>query len=60
MVFADGIEQDFIAFDWGRRVELGPAARSCGSTSSSREGAAVQAVGSAAIAPQLRKGKARS
>ncbi|WP_331295832.1 hypothetical protein [Methylobacterium hispanicum] len=27
VVFADGIEQDFIAFDWGRRVELGPAAR---------------------------------
>ncbi|MCJ2111263.1 hypothetical protein MKK64_08675 [Methylobacterium sp. E-025] len=27
VVFADGIEQDFIAFDWGRRVELGPADR---------------------------------
>lgn len=27
VVFADGIEQDFIAFDWGRRVDLGPAAR---------------------------------
>jgi hypothetical protein len=27
VVFADGIEQDFIAFDWGRRVELSPAAR---------------------------------
>jgi hypothetical protein len=27
VVFADGIEQDLIAFDWGRRVELGPAGR---------------------------------
>nr|WP_279292712.1 hypothetical protein [Methylobacterium goesingense] len=27
VVFADGIEQDFIAFEWGRRVELGPADR---------------------------------
>ena len=27
VVFADGIEQDFMAFDWGRRVELGPADR---------------------------------
>lgn len=27
VVFADGIEQDFIAFDWGRRVELAPASR---------------------------------
>lgn len=27
VVFADGIEQDFLAFDWGRRVELGPAVR---------------------------------
>ena len=27
VIFADGIEQDFIAFDWGRRVELGPATR---------------------------------
>ena len=25
-VFADGIEQDFLAFDWGRRVAIGPAA----------------------------------
>ena len=27
VVFADGIEQDFLAFDWGRRVDLGPADR---------------------------------
>lgn len=27
VIFADGIEQDFIAFDWGRRVAIGPAAR---------------------------------
>ncbi|KAB1073584.1 NAD(+)/NADH kinase [Methylobacterium planeticum] len=27
VVFADGIEQDFIAFDWGRRAELAPALR---------------------------------
>ena len=27
VIFADGIEQDFLAFDWGRRVELAPAAR---------------------------------
>jgi NAD kinase len=27
VVFADGIEQDFIAFDWGRTVELAAAAR---------------------------------
>lgn len=27
VVFADGIEQDFLAFEWGRRVELAPAAR---------------------------------
>jgi NAD kinase len=27
VIFADGIEQDFIAFDWGRRVEIGPATR---------------------------------
>ncbi|MDP4021028.1 hypothetical protein Q8W71_00190 [Methylobacterium sp. NEAU 140] len=27
VVFADGIEQDFVAFDWGRRVTLSPAAR---------------------------------
>ena len=26
-IFADGIEQDFIAFDWGRRVQLRPASR---------------------------------
>ena len=28
VVFADGIEQDFLAFDWGRLVKIGPAARS--------------------------------
>jgi NAD kinase len=27
VVFADGIEQDFLAFDWGRRVTIGPASR---------------------------------
>lgn len=27
VIFADGIEQDFIRFDWGRRVELSPAPR---------------------------------
>jgi NAD kinase len=27
VIFADGIEQDFLAFDWGRGVTLGPAAR---------------------------------
>jgi hypothetical protein len=27
VIFADGIEQDFIAFDWGRRVEISPALR---------------------------------
>jgi hypothetical protein len=27
VVFADGIEQDFLSFDWGRRMQLGPAAR---------------------------------
>ena len=27
VVFADGIEQDFIAFDWGRRVVFAPAPR---------------------------------
>jgi len=27
VIFADGIEQDFIPFDWGRRVVIGPAAR---------------------------------
>lgn len=25
VIFADGIEQDFIAFDWGRRVHMSPA-----------------------------------
>lgn len=28
VIFADGIEQDFIAFDWGRRVTLAPADKS--------------------------------
>ncbi|RWA72041.1 MAG: hypothetical protein E5X49_08300 [Mesorhizobium sp.] len=27
VIFADGIEQDFIAFDWGRQVQLSPASR---------------------------------
>ena len=27
MIFADGIEQDFLPFDWGRRVRLAPAER---------------------------------
>lgn len=27
VIFADGIEQDFLAFDWGRRVRLRPADR---------------------------------
>ncbi|MBY0253436.1 MAG: hypothetical protein K2X54_18975, partial [Methylobacterium organophilum] len=27
VVFSDGIEQDFVAFDWGRRVSLAPADR---------------------------------
>lgn len=27
VIFADGIEQDFLAFDWGRGVTVGPAAR---------------------------------
>ena len=27
VIFADGIEQDFIAFDWGRQVRLGTAPR---------------------------------
>lgn len=27
VIFADGIEQDFLAFDWGRNVTLGPAAQ---------------------------------
>ena len=25
VIFADGIEQDFVAFDWGRTVSVGPA-----------------------------------
>ena len=25
IIFADGIEQDFIGFDWGRRLHVGPA-----------------------------------
>lgn len=28
VIFADGIEQDFIAFDWGRSVQIAPATRS--------------------------------
>lgn len=28
VVFADGIEQDFLGFDWGRKMKLGPSARS--------------------------------
>jgi len=27
VIFTDGIEQDFIAFDWGRQVRLAPASR---------------------------------
>lgn len=27
VVFADGIEQDFLPFDWGRRLTIGPADR---------------------------------
>ncbi|HEX8556045.1 MAG TPA: hypothetical protein VF695_15165, partial [Sphingomonas sp.] len=27
VIFADGIERDFLAFDWGRGVTIGPAAR---------------------------------
>ena len=27
VIFADGIEQDFIAFDWGQAVTMGPAAQ---------------------------------
>jgi hypothetical protein len=27
VVFADGIEQDFLGFDWGRKMRLGPATR---------------------------------
>jgi hypothetical protein len=26
VIFADGMEQDFLAFDWGRRVSVSPAA----------------------------------
>ena len=28
VIFADGVEQDFIAFDWSRRVQIAPAPRS--------------------------------
>jgi len=28
VIFADGIEQDFLGFDWGRRVTIAPAPRS--------------------------------
>ena len=27
VIFADGIESDFVVFEWGRRVEIGPADR---------------------------------
>jgi hypothetical protein len=27
VIFADGIEQDFLAFDWGRQVSLQPSSR---------------------------------
>jgi len=27
VIFADGIEQDFLAFDWGRTIRVGPAGR---------------------------------
>jgi len=27
IIFADGIEQDFLSFDWGRQVSLGPSER---------------------------------
>ena len=27
VIFADGIEQDFLAFDWGRTIRVGPAER---------------------------------
>jgi len=27
IIFADGIEQDFLAFDWGRKISLAPSAR---------------------------------
>ena len=30
VVFADGIEQDFLAFDWGRRIEVAHAQRTLG------------------------------
>jgi hypothetical protein len=28
VVFSDGIEQDFVTFDWGRRVVITPASQS--------------------------------
>ena len=28
VVFSDGIEQDFVTFDWGRRVVMTPASQS--------------------------------
>lgn len=28
VIFADGIEQDFVVFEWGRRVQVGPSDRS--------------------------------
>jgi hypothetical protein len=28
VIFADGIEQDFIAFDWGRTAKVSAASRS--------------------------------
>lgn len=28
VIFADDIEQDFLAFDWGRRLSIGPAPQS--------------------------------
>ena len=24
-IFADGMEQDFVSFDWGRKITIGPA-----------------------------------
>lgn len=27
VIFADGVEQDFVAFDWGRGVTIAPATR---------------------------------
>ena len=27
VIFADGIEQDFLAFDWGRTIRVAPAKR---------------------------------